>query len=259
MIRYRLASILILLFIAGSFAANAQNSRLNDDNSIGWYQLTANHKLSKKWSAQVEYQWRRTGFITGWQQSVLRPAVNYHALPNVQLQLAACWAQTYNYGEIPVNSLGKEFPEYRIHEQVLLSQDIARFSLQYRLRLEQRWIAKYNAKESEQPDSYVYANRFRYMMRAQSPLQGKTLDDHEFYGYGWDELLIAFGKNVGENIFDQNRISAGIGYRLNKHLRAEAGYIGQWLQLGREVNNRNVLQYNNGFVISVSVNTGNGK
>ena len=144
-------------------------------------------------------------------------------------------------------------------EQAQVTDEIGRFSLQHRLRLEQRWLEKYNNAASEVPESHTYVNRFRYMLRVQAPLQGRTLDDHEFYAAAYDELFIGFGKNVGENIFDQNRVALLAGYKLNKHLRIEAGYLNQILQLGREVNNRNVLQYNKGLIVNVLVNTGNGK
>ena len=251
----------LLLFVLSILPSlvNAQNTRLNDHNKIGWYSFIGNHKLDKKWSVQLEYQWRRTDYITNWQQSLLRPALNYQILPNAQLQLGLAWIETYAYGEFPINGFGKQFPEYRIHEQVLLTQDVERLSIQHRLRLEQRWNGKFNTIESETPDEYTYLNRARYMLRVQCPLQGKTLDDHEFYVAAYDELFIGFGKNVGENIFDQNRIGLIAGYRFNKHFRTEGGYFSQTVQLGREINNRNVFQYNEGFILSLLVNTGNGK
>lgn len=250
--------ILVCLFLLPAApAAQAQNTRLNDHNNIGWYAGIINHKIDKKWSAQIEYQWRRDHWITDWQQSLLRPALNYQLLPNTQLQLGAAWVVTFNYGDYPLNSFGKTYPEYRLHEQVMFSQDAGRLSLQHRLRLEQRWVGRFNDAASEAPDAYTYTNRARYMLRMQCPLQGRTLDDHEFYAAAYDELFIGFGKNVGENIFDQNRIGILAGYKLNKHLRAEAGYLSQTVQFGREINNRSVLQYNEGLVLNVLVNTGN--
>jgi len=55
---------------------------------------------------------------------------------------------------------------------------------------------------------------------------------------------------VGENIFDQNRIAVLAGYKFNNAIKIEGGFINQTAQLGREVNGRNVFQYNNGFIIS---------
>jgi hypothetical protein len=66
----------------------------------------------------------------------------------------------------------------------------------------------------------------------------------------YEEIFIGFGKNVNENIFDQNRIGILFGYRFNPIVRIEAGYLNQILQLGREVNNRNVFQQNNGIILN---------
>ena len=74
------------------------------------------------------------------------------------------------------------------------------------------------------------------------------------YIAAYDELFIGFGENVNENIFDQNRIGLVLGYRFSNSLRIEAGYLNQTLQLGREVNNRNVFQNNNGFIINTNFN-----
>ncbi len=242
-----------------SVDAEAQNTRLSENNDIGWYTVSLTHKISKKWSAQAEYQWRRTEFGKSWQQSLLRPAINYQVTPALQVQLAYVWAETYPYGEYTINSFGKTFPEHRVAEQVQINDEIGRVGLTHRFRLEQRWLAKYNSAASEKPDDFTFLNRFRYMLRLQCPLQGKTLDDKEFYAAAYDELFIGLGKNVGENIFDQNRTALLVGYKLNRHYRAEGGYFTQTLQLGREVTNRNVIQYNKGFIVSLIMNTGNGK
>lgn len=66
--------------------------------------------------------------------------------------------------------------------------------------------------------------------------------------------ILRLQKNVNENIFDKNRIGIVLGYRFNNVLRIEAGYLKQTLQLGREVNNQNVIQSNNGFFINTNFN-----
>jgi hypothetical protein len=70
----------------------------------------------------------------------------------------------------------------------------------------------------------------------------------------YDEVLVGFGENVNANIFDQNRIGILLGYRFNKTLRIEGGYLNQTLQLGRLINGQNVYQYNNGFIINANFN-----
>lgn len=92
------------------------------------------------------------------------------------------------------------------------------------------------------------------MYRMQIPLKGKIIDNKTPYAAVYDEVFIGFGKNVNENVFDQNRVGLLLGYQFSPKLKMEGGYISQVAQLPREVNGRNVFQYNNGFIFSVMVN-----
>lgn len=40
-------------------------------------------------------------------------------------------------------------------------------------------------------------------------------------------MFVGFGKNVAANVFGQNRLAALMGYKVNKNIRIEAGYLGQ--------------------------------
>ena len=70
----------------------------------------------------------------------------------------------------------------------------------------------------------------------------------------YDEIFIGFGKNVNENVFDQNRLGVLLGYRFSSKLRIEGGFLSQIVQLPREINNRNVFQYNNGLIVHTVFN-----
>ena len=74
-----------------------------------------------------------------------------------------------------------------------------------------------------------------------------------FLGF-YDELFVGFGENVGENIFDQNRIGVVLGYKFNESVKLELGYLNQIVQLSREIDNKNVFQYNNGLLANVFIN-----
>jgi hypothetical protein len=53
-------------------------------------------------------------------------------------------------------------------------------------------------------EDWVFVHRFRYQFRAQYPFY--TKGNKQIYGAAADEIFIGAGKNVGTNIFDQNRI-----------------------------------------------------
>lgn len=83
---------------------------------------------------------------------------------------------------------------------------------------------------------------------------GNEIKDKTPYIAFYDEIFVGFGKNVNANIFDQNRIGILLGYRFNKNIRVEAGYLNQTLQLGRQINGQNVFQSNNGIILNTNLN-----
>ena len=246
-----LFSTLFLVFISQS--VSGQN-RISNHNNIGWYAYNGTFKLDSKFSIHTEYQWRRNDYIQTWQQSLLRLGINYQANSNLQLRLGYAWAETFPYGEIPINGMGKDFTEHRIYEMATVSDKIGKIDLSHRFMLEQRWVGRYSNASLMSDDQYPFLNRARYMIRLQMPLKGTSITDKTPYAAVYDEVMIGFGKNVGENIFDQNRIGILLGYKFNNMIRLEGGYLNQIVQLGREVEGKNVFQYNNGFIISANFN-----
>lgn len=240
---------LLLALVCLCYILNAQ-SRLNEYNQIGWYTTSGTIKFSQKWSGHIEYQWRRNNFITTWQQSLLRTGINYHINDNATARLGYGWIETYPYGDIPLNSFGKQFAEHRLYEVITTTQKIGRFNLSNRYMLEQRWLATYNLATSTEPDKWTYLNRLRYLGRIETALKGKTITNNTPYAAIYDEVFIGFGKNVGQNVFDQNRIGVLLGWQFNNSLKLEGGYFNQIVQLGRRVNTQNVFQYNSGFIVN---------
>lgn len=248
-----LQTFVLLLLTVGTSNLHAQN-RTKEDNAIGWYAFNATFKVAEKIGIHTEYQWRREDYITNWQQGLLRLGVNYNFRPEVQLRVGYAWAETYPYGETPLNGMGKDFTEHRLFEMITLQDKIGSVNLSHRFMLEQRWVGRYSNAALQSEDEFPFLNRARYMVRVQVPLKGNTVADKTPYITAYNEIFIGFGKNVGENIFDQNRFGALLGYRFNSNVQIEGGYLSQIVQLGREVENKNVFQYNNGFITSLLLN-----
>jgi opacity protein-like surface antigen len=242
-----LAMALIASFIKPTMA---QNTRLNDFNRIGWYGYFGTFKINKNVGIHTEYQWRRDNLVKDKLQGLLRLGINYQPIARLQLRLGYAWAETYAYGDYPINGFGKDFTEHRLYQMATVNDKLSIVDLTHRFMLEQRWIGRYSNANLTTEDSYVLLNRMRYMCRLQMPLKGKTIENKTPYLAVYDEILIGFGKNVNENIFDQNRIGVLLGYKFNNLVRIEAGYLNQILQLGREINNQNVFQNNNGIVVN---------
>lgn len=246
--------ILTLFFLIGltNISLNAQNTRQNEYNTIGWYNYFGTFKLDEKISLHTEYQFRRDNLITDKQQGLLRLGVNYQLNPKIQFRLGYALIETYAYGETPINGFGRDFTEHRAFQMITINDKVSIIDLSHRFMLEQRWVGRYSNENVTSEDQFPLLNRFRYMFRVQIPLKGKSLENKTPYLAIYDEIFLGFGENVNENIFDQNRLGILIGYKFNNALRIEAGYLNQILQLGREVDNRNVFQNNNGFIINTN-------
>ena len=246
--------IIFFLVIGCSLNSKAQNTRIIDHNSIGWYNIFITKKIAKKWSAHLEYQWRRANVITDWQQSLLRAGINYRVNKKLLFRAGYGWIETFPYGNIPLQSTGKTFTEHRAFQAIILDDTIHSLDIQHRFMLEQRWVGRYSSPALSIEDDYVFVNRLRYMVRLQIPLGKKRMEDRTIYAAFYDEIFIQFGKNVQENIFDQNRVGALLGYKTNKLFRLEAGYLFQSALLGREIKGNNVLQKNNGLIVNAYFN-----
>jgi hypothetical protein len=246
--------LLLLFFSISFFEVKSQNTRLTDTNTIGWYNYFGTFKLDDKFSIHSEYQWRRNNIITENQQGLLRVGANYQVNNKIQLRVGYAWVETYPYGDYPINSLGRDFTEHRIFQAITLTDKISKFDVSHRFMLEQRFVGRYTQPALKTEDDYPFLNRLRYMFRIQMPLKGAEIKNKIPYLAAYNEVFIGFGKNINENIFDQNRIGLLIGYRFDSTLRIEAGYLNQTLQLGREIDQRNVFQNNHGFIVNTNFN-----
>lgn len=246
--------IIVFYFICVGLTIKSQNTRIIDYNSIGWYNIFLTKKITDKWSTHTEYQWRRDEFILHGQQGLLRVGVNYKVNQKLTARVGYGWIETNPYGTINVQAAGKIFTEHRAFQTLLLNDQMGILEIQHRFMLEQRWIGRYTKPEINTEDDYVFVNRMRYMLRLQIPFGKKQIEDKTFYAAAYDEIFIQFGKNVQENIFDQNRLSALLGYKLNKYFKLELGYLNQSVLFGREIKGNNVLQKNNGVIVNTYLN-----
>lgn len=247
------ALIFLVLVLMGNVLI-AQNNRINNQNTIGWYNYFGTLKLDNKFGIHTEYQFRRVNLGSDKQQGLLRLGLNYQLNPKIQFRLGYAWIETYPYGEIPINGFGRDFTEHRIFQMASISDKVSIVDFSHRFMLEQRWVGRYSSATLATEDQFALLNRFRYMFRFQFPLKGKSIENKTPYVAVYDEIFIGFGKNVNENVFDQNRVGILLGYRFSNAFRIEAGYLNQMVQLGRVVDNRNVFQSNNGLIVNTQFN-----
>lgn len=246
-------SLLIGVLLPNAQLLVAQNTRITDNNSIGWLTNTTTLRFTNRWSGHLEYQFRRTGPLSSWQQSLFRTGINYQLSDKATLRIGYAFADTHPYGDYPIQAAGRVFPEHRAYQMLTLNNPVGRVEITHRFMLEQRWIGRFTQPTSPSPDETFFVNRLRYMARVTLPLGKPTMADKTPYLAAYDEILIGFGKNVNENVFDQNRLGLLAGYRFSPIFRIEGGFFQQIVQLPREITGRNVFQYNNGFILNTVV------
>ncbi len=246
-LRCLIASVLL------STTSFGQQNRIIDRNAIGWYVYNGDHKLSKRWELHTEYQWRRVELIRSWQQSLARMGLAYKLTEQVKLGGGYTFFTTFPYGDYPVADAGVPTIENRTHQDIQLSSNAGRLELSHRFRLEQRWLGQGDDTNPRRIADWEYQNRVRYQVSGTVPLKGVTIDDGEWYVNFFDELFIGFGRNVGQNVFNQNRISGGLGYQVSDGFKIELNYLNQITQHpeNEPLTNKPVFEINNGFRLNI--------
>lgn len=220
----RVISILVVMLI-NIHSAFAQKQISTQNNA--WVMYTGNHKLSEKWGIHTEYQWRRADLFDNWQQSLLRLGVDYYR-NSAQYTLGYGWIKSFEYGDQPITHFTNE---HRIWEQFILKNKLGRCDFQHRYRLEQRfienWVKEPNGNFLQ--DGFLFRQRVRYRFLVTLPLSRKEMADNTLFLALYDEAFLGFGKGIGKNVLDQNRLYGALGWRFNKNFNIQLGYLNQYI------------------------------
>ena len=219
----RLFFLSIVLFASYSFS----QKEISPQNHA-WVMYFGNHKLSEHWGIHTEYQWRRADMFNEWQQSLLRLGVDYYSKQNAQYTVGYGWIKSFQYGDQPI---AHNLNEHRIWEQFVIKNKVGRVDISHRYRLEQRfienWVKDANAVYAQ--DGFVFRQRVRYRFMATVPLSRKEMKDNTLFLAVYDEPFLGYGKGIGKNILDQNRLYGAIGWRFNKDFNVQLGYLNQYV------------------------------
>jgi hypothetical protein len=227
--------------------------RISDYNTIGWMSGFGHISMTPKTSLWIEYQYRRDKFGNNWQQSLARTGIQHRLNNGVGIMAGYGYIISFPYGEYPVSP--HPIPEHRIFQQLTWNDKMNRIQLDHRIRLEQRFGGKASPTAGDRTiTDWIYTNRARYQLRSSVPLNKPQQTENTLYAAVFNEIFIGFGKNVNQNVFDQNRIGLLLGYQFSSAFRLEGGYLNQTLQQGALVNNNAVFQYNNGLLLNAYFN-----
>ncbi len=212
------------LALALATATTAQADDLLQDAG-SWLQIVGEGSLKfvdpnlEKGRLWLEGQSRWDDDWNHWYQGLLRAAVGYSLSDR-----ATIWA---GYTYLPTQNLGKPsvqqqdlWPGFRY----VLPTDAGTFT--YRILFEANFLPGNHGEVRFRP---------RQMFRFAHPLEAEP----RLSLIAWDEVFIRANSTPagGQSGFDQNRAFAGLGWTFNPNFRAEFGYLNQYLDDAKHVNN----------------------
>ncbi len=230
-----LRSIVLSFFLFTSLFLHAQTAT----HTNSWWMYFGNHRLNDKLGLHTEYQFRRHDIVSDWQQSLMRVGLDYHLPKKAMVTAGYGWIVSFPYGEQPIPA---KFTEHRIWQQLVLQQNIGRFNFQHRYRLEQRFLenVSLDVVGNKVVDGHRFRQRARYRFFLAVPISNKTMEDNTLFFSTYEEVFLGFGKGIQRNILDQNRLYFALGWRFNKDVNVQLGYLNHYVIKGdgdhREMN-----------------------
>jgi hypothetical protein len=239
----------LLTFALFSASLIAVAQREKAEQSIEWFALVNNIKVSDRFTVLAEGQLRYAGSFEPMQfqaRTAFTVKVNDHFSYS-----PIGYVYTWNpvYGVQPATYANNE---HRIFEQAQYKHKIGLVHVDYRVRLEQRFLQVHETNNGEVVSKgyTLYMNRLRTRVAAQLPLNHKQMDDKTIFGSFYNELFLDFGGSTIYTDPDQNRFFLGAGYQINNSFSFQGGFLYQML-----IKMTGLKQENNyGFQIALTHN-----
>lgn len=144
-------------------------------------------------------------------QLYIQPSIIFIYSPKLNL------AGSYTYERSnPFN--GNYVNEHRLWQQAIFSNALFQGQLTNRFRLEERFI------ENRLNGEYPLSTRFRYQIGFNTPLQGKKLNEKEFYFHTYNEFYWSL-TGIKNSTYSSNWSYAGFGYKIGASDKIELGYL----------------------------------
>lgn len=211
----RISTIILLLYSSCLYAQKQVRSQAQV-----WLGYINQTRLNQKWSATADVHLRtKEHLVEDFSTSVLRGGLIYHLNEIVNFSAGYAYFRYYPADDHKFVSQ----PEHRPYQQVLWQTNAAKFRLQQRIRLEERF-RKQIKNDYELGDDYNFNFRARYQLLLFYPLK-RNANSTRFSLYGGEEILLNFGKRIVYNTLDHNRIHLGLIYHPDKDDQLQIGYL----------------------------------
>jgi hypothetical protein len=236
----RIRFFLLFLVITSFVFVQAQTTKVQYGQQA-WFDYLNQNRYTKNWGSWAGVQLKLTdGYYKSFYASESSLGVTYYTKNNLKLVGAFTYINQ-------VHSPGTSYHlnEYRPWEMVQLNTETDHAKTLQWLRLEERF--KQTAINNAPSSNYDLTYRLRYYILKQFPLTKHHYQKGSISFVASDEIYFNAGKNIVYNTFDQNRLSLGFYYFLNKDNILQVGYTNVFQQL----NAKN--SYSNMDVIRLSI------
>lgn len=212
--------IIILFLIITPLLALSQKN-IKHQNLI-WYGYFQKIEMSKNWYLESEIQERH--FIDPLVQHQLLIRTHLHRKLGNGWEASAGGCAFFQNSNDPGAVINLTVPELRPHVEFAYKQELKKSSIEYRYRTEFRFYHNTNQDRTALEQGYTFSNiRFRYRVQAVMPVYNKLKIKAS------NELHINAGNKIVKNVFDQNRLYAGLSYASTPNLSIDMGYM-NWFQ-----------------------------
>jgi hypothetical protein len=226
---------LIFVSVLASNNLQAQNPiKTHDHQNLIWVGYFPTIAINPRLAILADYQFRRKDWLGGWSQKVFRQGIAYKVNKNLDLSGGFVYLQHHKVGLIQ--------NEFRPFQQALIFNNFSGLKIDHRYRFEQRFIRRF--ENNMLKDGYFTSYRLRYKISIAIPIRVQQTETR-WALYVDNETMIHFGEEI-INIFDQNRFSLGVNYRVSENIRLQMGYMNLYAQratMGR-YENADIIRFN---------------
>lgn len=233
----RNSRILIVVFLFGFFAI-AQSERIVDKQTLGWSRYINQLTINPKWMWQNELDYRIFISPTVQSQYGFRTQVKYKWYDKIDIGSGFTLFSVSTQDPETIKPFNT--PEYRLHQDLTINQNIGKVHFFHRYQIEERWFQKTSETQTEKGTNFYF--RFRY--KVQTEFDVYKIENSYLRAILHDEIMLNGGKNVVKNIFAQNRIYAALQYGINPKTAVEIGFMNVFQQKASGTNyiDRNIIR-----------------
>lgn len=222
-----------------AFGQTQTESRQTVNQSIAWFALNSNIKVSERVHLLAEGQFRQVRDFDP-QQYQLRTGVDLKITDHLSI-MPVGYVYTWNflYGKQPAAFRNNE---HRLFQQIVYKHSLGKIQIEHRGRLEERFIQRHYKDDTGNvvDDGYSMNQiRGRYRLMAKLPFKKEKIEARTYFAVIYDEVFMSWGEKVTYHKPDQNRIFAGAGYQVDKNFCVQGGPFYQMLIKGNGAQQEN--------------------